>query len=305
MELICGRAHLIILRNNEATKHYSIFYMDTRANIPIDVAHMLPLLNEKLIALLKSLTPEDWQKQTVAKLWTVKDVAAHLLDGNIRSLSILRDNYYGESSNISSYQDLLDFLNGLNADWVKAMKRVSPAMLVLLHEATGKAYCDYYASQDPFGKAGFAVNWAGEDESKNWMNIAREYTEKWLHQQQIRDAVNQPGLMTREFFYPFINIFMMALPYTFRNVSADDQTSVQIIITGDMGGSWYLIRKENKWLLDKTKIANPSSFVSIDPDIAWKLFSKSICPEQVMDSIQITGNRQLGEKVLSMVSVMA
>lgn len=279
--------------------------MDTRSNIPIDAVHMLSLLDEKLITLLRSLAPEDWQKSTVAKLWTVKDVAAHLLDGNIRSLSMLRDNYYGESSNTNSYQGLLDFLNGLNADWVKAMKRVSPAMLLLLHEATGKAYCDYYASLDPFGKAGFAVNWAGEDESKNWMHIAREYTEKWLHQRQIRDAVDQPGLMTKEFFYPFINTFMMALPYTFTDVSADDQTSVQISVTGDIGGSWYLIRKENKWLLDKTKIVNPSSSVSIEPDIAWKLFSKSIRPEQVMDSIQITGNRQLGEKALSMVSVMA
>jgi len=37
-----------------------------------------------------------------------------------------------------------------------------------------------------------AVDWAEEMESKNWMAIAREYTEKWLHQQQIRDAIQQP-----------------------------------------------------------------------------------------------------------------
>jgi hypothetical protein len=227
---------------------------------------------------LKSLTPEDWQKQTIAKLWTVKDVAAHLLDGNIRILSMLRDDYHGESPNIHSYQDLLDYLNGLNADWVKAMKRVSPSMLLLLHEATGKAYCDYYASLDPFGKAGFAVDWAGEEESKNWMHIAREYTEKWLHQQQIRDAVNQPGLMTKEFFYPFINIFMQALPFTFRDMTADDQTSIQIIITGEAGGSWWLVRKENKWMLDKKGMSDPSAVVSIEPCIAWKLFSKSTRP---------------------------
>ncbi|MES2332240.1 MAG: maleylpyruvate isomerase N-terminal domain-containing protein [Bacteroidota bacterium] len=279
--------------------------MSAQSNIPIDVVHLLPVLDEKLMVLLKSLAPEDWQKQTIAKLWTVKDVAAHLLDGNIRILSMLRDDYHGESPDIHSYQDLLDYLNGLNADWVKAMKRVSPTMLLLLHEATGKAYCDYYASLDPFGKAGFAVNWAGEEESKNWMHIAREYTEKWLHQQQIRDAVNQPGLMAKELFYPFIDIFMQALPYTFREVAAEDQTSIQIIITGDIGGSWYLTRKENKWVLGKENIAKPSTVVSIGPDIAWRLFSKSIRPEQVKDSIQITGNRELGEKVLSMVSVMA
>jgi uncharacterized protein (TIGR03083 family) len=279
--------------------------MSDRSKIPIDVVHLLPVLDKKLISLLKSLTPEDWQKQTIAKLWTVKDVAAHLLDGNIRILSMLRDDYHGELPNIQSYQDLLDFLNGLNADWVKAMKRVSPTMLLLLHESTGKAYCDYYASLDPFAKAGFAVVWAGEEESKNWMHIAREYTEKWLHQQQIREAVDQPSLMTKEFFYPFINIFMQALPFTFRDMVAADQTSIQIIVTGDTGGSWWLVRRDNKWVLDKKGIADPSAVVSIEPAIAWKLFSKSIRPEQVMDTIEITGSRELGEKVLSMVSVMA
>jgi uncharacterized protein (TIGR03083 family) len=279
--------------------------MSDRSDIPIDVVHLLPVLDKKLITLLRSLTPEDWQKQTVAKLWKVKDVVAHLLDGNIRILSMLRDGYSGESPHIHSYQDLLDYLNGLNADWVKAMKRVSPTILLLLHEATGKAYCDYYASLDPFGKAGFAVNWAGEEESKNWMHIAREYTEKWLHQQQIRDAVNQPALMTKEFFHPFIHIFMQALPFTFRDMPAGEQTSIQIIITGETGGSWWLIRKENKWVLDKKGVADPSTVVSIEPGIAWKLFSKSIRPGQVIDAIHIAGNRELGEKVLSMVSVMA
>ena len=95
--------------------------MVTQPDIPIDVVHLLPVLDKKLIDLLKSLAPDEWQKQTIAKLWTVKDIVAHLLDGNIRILSILRDNYYGEQPNINSYQDLVDFLNKLNADWVKAI----------------------------------------------------------------------------------------------------------------------------------------------------------------------------------------
>src|SRR5687768_2964606 len=107
--------------------------MTSRIAIPIDVVDLLPVLDRKLIELLKSLSQEEWAMQTIAKLWTVKDVAAHLLDGNIRILSMLRDEYQGEKATISSQQDLIDYLNGLNADWVKAMKRVSPKMLILLH----------------------------------------------------------------------------------------------------------------------------------------------------------------------------
>jgi uncharacterized protein (TIGR03083 family) len=279
--------------------------MEQPKNIPLDLVHLLPVIDRKLMELLHSLTPGEWQQQTVAKLWKVKDVVAHLLDGNIRILSMLRDDYQGESPNIQSYQDLLDFLNGLNADWVKAMKRVSPSMLLLLHETTGKPYCDYYASLDPFGKSPFAVNWAGEDESKNWMHIAREYTEKWLHQQQIRDAVNQPGLLTKELFYPFIDTFMMALPFTYRDVDAAEGTSVAITVSTEIGGSWFIKKENDKWVLSKGMTANPTTQVIIDPDTAWKLFSKSIRPENVMDVVKINGDKDLGEKALGMVSVMA
>ena len=272
--------------------------------IPIDVVHLLPTLDKKLLELLKSLTPEEWDSQTIAKLWKVKDVAAHLLDTSFRALSILRDGYYGEEPDIKSYQDLVDFLNRLNADWVKAMKRVSPGMLIVLHEMIGPMYYEYYKSLDPFAKSGFAVDWAGEAESKNWMHIAREYTEKWLHQQQIRDAIDKPGLMTRELYYPFMDIYMFALPHTYRNVAAENGASIKLTITGDIGGSWYVQRVKEKWELTKTNSA-PASEIIIDPDTAWKLFSKSLRPEHVKNKVTIYGDKKLGETALTMVSVMA
>src|ERR1700759_3962293 len=127
--------------------------MKSKPIIPIDVVHLLPVLDTKLMELLRSLTPDEWQMQTIAKQWLVKDVVAHLLDGNARILSILRDHHFGEQPKIKSYQDLVDFLNGLNADWVKAMKRLSPQLLILLHQATGKSFCDYFKTLDPFDKS--------------------------------------------------------------------------------------------------------------------------------------------------------
>ena len=70
-----------------------------------------------LIQLLSSLTEEQWQLSTIARLWKVKDIAAHLLDGNVRTLSISRDGYFGEKPvNIESYKDLVDYLNKLKRD---------------------------------------------------------------------------------------------------------------------------------------------------------------------------------------------
>jgi uncharacterized protein (TIGR03083 family) len=272
---------------------------------PIDVVHLLPVLDEKLLELLRSLKPSDWEKQTVAKLWTVKDVAAHLLDGNIRILSIFRDGHFGGKASYQSFEELVQILNGMNADWVRAMKRVSPDMLISLLEITGRAFCDYFETLDPYGKSVFPVDWAGESESRNWMEIAREYTEKWLHQQQIRDAVNHQEIMTKELFYPFIDIFMKALPHTFRDTPAAEGSVIKVTVTTEIGGSWFLQRKDAKWHLTTSSGPAVASEVLIDPDTAWKLFSKSLRPADVNHKISITGNRDLGAKALHMVSVMA
>lgn len=279
--------------------------MITQSNVPIDVVDLLPILDKKLLKLLKSLQPEDWEQQTVAKLWTVKDVAAHLLDGNIRMLSILRDHHFGEALDTNSYQDLVDFLNRLNLDWIKAMKRASPQMLIFLLELTGQPFCDYLKTLKPFDKSVIPVAWSGEMESKNWMEIARQYTEKWLHQQQIRAAFNKPGLMTAELYYPFIDIFMLALPHTYQSITADEGAVVKLTVTTNIGGSWYLLRTNNIWKLRKDPIEVITTEVIMDPETSWKLFSKSLRPEQVKDKVEIHGDQELGKIALTMLSVMA
>lgn len=272
----------------------------------IRVNHLFHLLDAALIDLLKSLTAEEWETQTIAKRWKVKDVVAHLLDGNLRTLSIQRDGYFGERpENIKSYTDLVDWLNQLNADWVKASKRLSPNVLVMLHELTGKMVSDYYCSLDPQAKAIFSVAWAGEEESQNWFHIAREYTEKWLHQQQIRDAVNKPGILTPDYFIPFLETSLQGLPHTFKEVAAEDGTTLQIIILLPQEEWWYLTMTNGRWVLRRTSQQQPTSILTIDANAAWKLFSKSWRPADARTFTKVSGDVALAEQALNLVSFMA
>ena len=275
--------------------------------IPIEVKHLLPVLDEKLINLLHSLTPEEWHKPTIAPLWNVKDIAAHLLDGNIRSLSIVRDKYYGDKpGDIASYSELVGYLNRLNADWVKACKRLSPTVLIALLEQTGREYYSLVNSLDMWAEAAFPVAWAGEETSANWFHIAREYTEKWIHQQQIRDAVGKSNddIMKTELFHPFIATFMCGLPYTYRDVKADTGTSVSVVVEG-VDDEWHINRTDEGWVLRKETRLEPDARLTIDKDTAWRLFSKGITPESAAAKVKIEGDQNLGKKALHMVSVMA
>lgn len=275
--------------------------------IPIPTLHLFPVLDKMLIELLASLSPEEWNKQTVAHLWTVKDIAAHLLDGNVRCISLL-NGYEGPppSNPINSYQDLINFLNELNATWVSAYKRVSPQLLVQQLESTGKPYLEYLQSLKPFEQAKFSVAWAGEETSLNWFHVAREYTEKWHHQQQIRDAVGKPGIITKELFLPCMDTFMYALPHTYRDVVEDEGTVIKISISGETGDDWYLQKGTDKWNLLKSIASDTTtSEVVFDPDTAWRLFTKAIKPQAAMDNSTIKGNINLGKTVFNTIAVMA
>ena len=220
--------------------------------VKIKTLELFPILDRMLIDLLSSLSEEEWNTQTVAKLWKVKDVASHLLDGNLRGLSISRDHHFGEKADhINSYQDLVAFLNKLNLDWTNATKRLSPQLLTELLEITGKQYTEHLHTLNPLDTAVFSVAWAGQSASPNWFHIAREYTEKFLHQQQIRDAVNKQGILTKELYYPFIDTFMYALPHTFRDVIAAHETVVTLVVTTDIGGRWNIVKSNDGWVLNK------------------------------------------------------
>ncbi len=274
---------------------------------PIQLIDLFPKLDKKLIEVLKSLSLQDWERQTIAPRWSVKDIAVHLLDGNIRTLSMLRDGYFGEKPDpIHSYQDLVDYLNRLNADWTKAMKRISPSLLIELLETTGKQYSDYLRTLHPFDKAAFSVAWAGEEQSDNWFHIAREYTEKWHHQQQIRLAVGQTRELYRAVFYhPHLETSMRALPHHYRDVTGNLHDVIKFTITGEGGGDWFLYHDATQWVLVVDCELKPVCEVSIEGEIAWRIFTKEIQKEEAEKQIKITGEQVLGEKIMDMLAVMA
>jgi uncharacterized protein (TIGR03083 family) len=272
---------------------------------PILTAHLFPKLDAMLLELLRSLTPEDWEKQTVSPKWKVKDVAAHLLDTPLRGVSIARDAHVAEKPGINSPADLAAFINRLNQEGVTVYRRLSPPVLIALMEVAVRLLAELHASRDPDAIAPIGVSWAGEEKSANWFNTAREFTERWHHQQQIRLAVNKPGIMTRELYYPVLDCFLRALPFTYRNVSAKPGTFVQVTISGECGGSWYLYRAEQTWQLIEEPLGDRVSEVVIPQEIAWRIFTKGIDPELALSQVKVAGDRLLGLHVLGMVSIVA
>jgi uncharacterized protein (TIGR03083 family) len=272
---------------------------------PIETLPLFPVLDELLLDLLHSLTPGDWQRPTLARLWTVKDVAAHLLDGNLRTLSMLRDGYFGEAPEAFDYASIVAYLNRLNADWVWAARRLSPAVLIELLAQSGAEYTAYLRTLDPWAPATFAVAWAGETTSLNWFHIARDYTEKWHHQQQIREAVGQTApLLTPILFRPFMETMVRGLPHAYRAVAALVGTRVQLVAGPETGDAWQLELTAHGWALARQLLAAPATTVTLPPETAWKLFTKGISATEARQHAEIAGDETLAAPVFGLVAVM-
>ncbi|MDO7846844.1 maleylpyruvate isomerase N-terminal domain-containing protein [Hymenobacter sp. M29] len=270
---------------------------------PIETRPLFAELDRLLLELLRSLAPEDWQRPTLARLWTVKDVAVHLLDGNLRTLSMLRDGYFAETPDDFSYAGMVAYLNRLNADWVRAARRLSPAVLTELLAQSGAEYTAYLHTLDPWAPATFSVAWAGEAESLNWFHIARDYTEKWHHQQQIREAVGQTAaLMTPALFRPFMATLLRGLPHAYRAVAAPAGTRVRVSI--EAGGTWELLKTTDAWQLMPPAAAAPTAEITFPPDVAWRVFTKGLSAAEAEPLVQLAGDARLAKAALGLVAVM-
>jgi len=272
---------------------------------PIFTVELFPLLEGKLIELLKCLRHDEWSRPTLAKQWKVKDVVAHLLDGNLKRLSMQRDGFFGLTAPPSNgYDALVAFINRNNAEWVQAAQRVSPRLLIEWLEVTSSQVSGFFRTLDPYAPALWSVAWAGESQSANWFDIAREYTERWHHQQQIRVAVDRPGIACRQLYFPVLETFMRALPHAFRSIAAPHATAVEVQILGEAGGSWWIERAESSWRLCQEP-DRVQATISIHQDLAWQIFTKATDAKTAADRVSISGYRSLGLHVLSLVAVLA
>lgn len=273
----------------------------------IDTRPLFPILARELNQILSDLDPADWQTPSICPGWTIRDIVAHLLDTALRRLSFHRDGMDMPAPDrpITGYEDLVAFLNHLNDQWVTAARRLSPEVLT---GALYRAQMDvvrFFNGLDMSGPAFFPVAWAGEAESSCRFDIAREYTEWWIHQAQVRLALKKPCQLERHLFFPMVDTLMRALPHHYRNTEADPGATVRVTVTGNSGGNWTIVRGPDNWEWIDQLHDTPTATVTLEPETAWQLLSKSLHGEKARDHIEITGDLELGLPLTRLVSVMA
>jgi uncharacterized protein (TIGR03083 family) len=255
----------------------------------VETAHLLPWIRRSLTELLRTLGPTQWGAPTVCGDWSVGDIAAHLLGIELGNVSIRRDGAHVQGPDPQAQEPPGRWLGEFNEQWVVAARRLSPRVVADLLDLSGIWFEDNVSALRA-DNMGPPVTWARPAPAPVWMDIAREYTERWVHQQQIREVVGEEGLLEPVYVAPVIATFVHALPVALDDVDAPEGTVVGFEVEGDAGGTWHLVRKGDDWDLQQGAHREARTKVTTTADNAWRMFTRhpAARPPAALGDMRIT-----------------
>lgn len=253
----------------------------------VDVLELFPEERAELTALLRSLEAGKWRTPTVCEGWNVHDLALHILAGDLGALSRLRDGF--EGATIDPSGDLVAALDTHNEAWVDAARRLSPRVTIELLDLVAPLTQSFYASL-PADAEVEGVEWAGLSPAPHWLSVGREFTERWIHQQQIRDAVGRPGLNGPRFVAPVLQILMRSLVPAYEGVDAEEDTTVAVAVEGRAGGNWALLTRGGTWGFYEGRASEPAAKVTVDQTTAWRFLTRNITRAEAERKMKLDGD---------------
>jgi uncharacterized protein (TIGR03083 family) len=273
----------------------------------LDVRPLFPRERAEMLTLLGGLDSSGWQRPTVCPGWSVHDVVAHVVHDYIRKLSGKRDRFPAPGPVEARGETLPAFLDRVNQEFVDVASRWSPQVLMDQLIQLGPELDRLWESLD-LGQLGEAVSWAAPDvPAPVWLDVAREYTEYWVHQQQVRDAVGVPGADDDQLTFPVMDAFVRAVPFALRHVLADPGTSVRIRVTGPGAGAWTVWRRDAGWAVSRG-FAAPDDATAAEVELSsaclWRVATRGISVQAAREQASVSGDETLASAVLSLVSIV-
>src|SRR5581483_3384648 len=198
---------------------------------------------------------------------------------------------------------LPEFIHRINDEWVRASARMSPAMLVALLGTTTTEVLSFWdcAALDEYGEP---VTWAGPDPAPVWLDCARDFTEYWVHQEQIRDATGRHAPRVPDELHAVLDTFLRAVPHTLHGLSRDTGAGLAVRVEGPGGGRWCWRSVGDAWSPAAHEPERTTEVRFDDADPLWRLCTRMVTPTEAARRAVVTGDGELARRMLQIVSII-
>jgi uncharacterized protein (TIGR03083 family) len=268
---------------------------------PFDARPFFEHVRASLLQLLADLSPSDWNSPTQAGSWSVRDVTAHLLGDDLSRLSRSRDDHPAPGPSVG--QSLAQFLNWSNQQWVNACMHLSPQVLQDLLTHTTKQVMSYW-QHVILDATGEPVSWISPQQpAPVWLDCARDFTEDWVHQQQIRRAVGAEDDPDAAILHAVLDTFMHAMPRTLDQHDARVGTSLVVRLRPEVTTTWSWSRNRDHWSAAPA-VDHPTTELITDDETWWQLCVRMLTPDQALARTRVLGDRLLAQTALQIVSII-
>ncbi len=259
--------------------------MSIPSSPPISDRALFAAENERLLVLLRSLSASDWHRSTPCPGWDVHALATHLLGGSFGVISWLRDDFRGTPPPHGLDEEgFISWLDNLQSEWVQSARRISPALVIELLDWSATRFQDALDRDDPT-EIKAIVSWASPESVPMWLDHARELSEKWIHRQQILQALDQPADLRADVAHPILDALRWAYPNRLSQIHRPANSTVEIHIHDtEPDRRWTLVSDGQHWDfhddLGLAKTEHPrdatllaSMWMSVDQ--AWRLLTNN------------------------------
>jgi uncharacterized protein (TIGR03083 family) len=254
-----------------------------------------------LLDLVRHLGADEWQRPTAAAPWRVRDVVAHLIGDDLNRLARTRDGHSGPGPRPG--ETLAPFVHRINDEWVQVVQRLSPRVLTDLLEVTSPQVLAMWGEIDPDALTE-PVSWAGPEPAPVWLDLARDFTEYWAHQQQIRDATGRTDPGDAAVVHTVLDTFLRAVPHILSAHPRPDGTTVAVAVEGTAGGRWTWRWDGRQWRWARPVDAPGTLLRFPGPEPLWRLCVRMVEPEEARRSTTVCGDEALATALLQIVSII-
>ncbi|MFL6136295.1 MAG: maleylpyruvate isomerase N-terminal domain-containing protein [Frankiaceae bacterium] len=241
------------------------------------VRDVRPLAREEradLVVLVDGLTADEWLAPSAAPGWRVKELALHVLQDDLWWLSTHRDCDRAGILDMSDRDRFVRLLAERNQEWVDGARALSGRVITDLLAWSGEQLDRHHVECD-LSTEGW-VSWASDGPVPLWFNLAQELTERWVHQQQMREAVGRVEDHGR-YLPDVLRIFVWALPHQCR---VPAEAGAQVAVDLGSGGSWHLVSDgAGRWALEEGATERPRASLVCTETAAWRWLTGGAVPD--------------------------